>query len=222
MCVCLCLLYKLDSVSLECRWVSSVTTVTTTTIVTFFRCCSGHTASAAATWFFATCIFIVFVYFIDYVGALSIKWEEDESPKMVETRERERDECEKRVFYFIFFFSQGSAVRWCDNIKQIYIHTCIRTRLHVCLYEKLRLSSGSKKISLEILKALGREKKTGYDTQKLSLLTHSNQMKWNCPTAAVCVWMYALTYLYVCVCETDRVGPCFRVRSQIVACLACN
>lgn len=137
-------------------------------------------------------------------------------------QEREREMSARNACFILFFFRQGSAVRWCDNINQIYIHTniqaCIRTRL----YEKLRLSSGSKKISLEILKALGREKKTGYDTQKLSLLTHSNQMKWNCPTAAVCVWMYALTYLYVCVCETDRVGPCFRVRSQIVACLACN
>lgn len=117
--------------------------------------------------------------------------------------ERERDECEKRVFYLIFFSpgKRGTVVwqhktnihTYIQTYRHAYAHVCV----YVCLYEKLRLSSGSKKISLEILKALGREKKTGYDTQKLSL--HTTATKWNeiarlqrcvCMCAHLCICVY--------------------------------
>lgn len=123
--------------------------------------------------------------------------------------ERKRDECEKRVFYFIFFSpgKRGTVVwqhktnihTYIQTYRHAYAHVC----MYVCLYEKLRLSSGSKKISLEILKALGREKKNRIWYSKAKLTHNSNQMKWNCPTAAVCVCVCTLIYMCVCVRLTE-------------------
>jgi len=64
-------------------------------------------------------------------------------------------------------------------------------------------SSATAKISLEILKALGREKKTGYDTQKLTSLQQPNEMKLpECSCVRACVRVSS----GVCVCVCERVG----------------
>jgi len=63
-------------------------------------------------------------------------------------------------------------------------------------------SSATAKISLEILKALGREKKTGYDTQKLTSLQQPNEMKLpecSCVRACVRVSIGVLACVGVCV-----------------------
>lgn len=122
----------------------------------------------------------------------------------------------KRVFGL--FFLPGR--RWWDNINHTYTSgTYARAYIFMpaCLYVK---TLAAKKISLEILKALGREK-TGYDTLKLSFQTKWNEKNY----LSVTVWVYvsvvsvrcAYVFELVCVDELSRVWHAISI--QIRACI---
>lgn len=120
----------------------------------------------------------------------------------------------KRVFGP--FFLPGR--RWWDNINPIHIQAAhMHALTYACVHVYMK-TLAAKKISLEILKALGREKnRIWYSKAKLS-----NEMKWKkvpeCSRVSECECMYLW---WVCVVPMYvHMWAC--VRRRTVACLACN